>query len=292
MGKKYIFKWATHYLEMGTPPLIMGIINVTPDSFSDGGKFISPQSAVEHGKEMVRQGAHILDIGGESTRPFSDPVSEEEQINRVIPVIKELSETVHVPISIDTTSAKVAEAALDAGASIINDISALRMDKFMAPLAAKTGVPLILMHMKGSPKDMQLDPIYENLVGEIITFFQDAIQRAQSGGVRRSQLILDPGIGFGKTVAHNLTLVSHVDRFFALDLPILVGHSRKAFIRKTVKPSNQEDMAPDHPLVETGTQAIVSTLAIKGVHIIRVHNVANTAATLKIIEALGKAEPA
>jgi dihydropteroate synthase len=286
MVKKFTLKWADHVLEMGGRPLVMGIVNVTPDSFSDGGKYLSAKAAVDHGMEMFHQGAHILDIGGESTRPFSDPVTEQEQIDRVIPVIKELSKAVQVPISIDTTSAIVAKEALDAGASIINDISALRMDKAMGRLAAESGVPLILMHMKGTPKDMQLSPAYDDLIGEIKSFFQTTINLALSEGVQRSQLILDPGIGFGKTERHNLALISQVDQFFALDLPILIGHSRKAFIRKTVKQTDQEDIAPNHPVVETGTQAVVSALAIKGVHIIRVHNVANTIATIKMIDAL------
>jgi dihydropteroate synthase len=244
---------------------------------------------VEHGEKLFREGAHILDIGGESTRPFSDPVSTEEQIQRVVPVIKLLSKKVNIPISIDTTKASVARAALDAGASIINDISALRIDETMGKLAAETGVPLILMHMQGTPKNMQVDPEYKDLFGEIQTFFNTAIARAEAMGVKRSKIIIDPGIGFGKTLEHNLSLIAHIDNFFSMDLPILIGHSRKAFIRKTITSSPQQDLSPTDPMVEIGTQAIVSALAIRGVHIIRVHNVANTAATLKVIEAIKKA---
>lgn len=287
MNRTHTIKCPNHTLELGRSPLIMGIINVTPDSFSDGGKFLSVEKAVAHGESLVQQGAHILDIGGESTRPFSDPVSEEEQIQRVVPVIEKLSQKVHTPISIDTTRAAVAKAALDAGASIINDISALQMDSKLGKLAAETGAPLILMHMQGTPKNMQVAPVYRDLLGEIETFFNTAVARAEEFGVERSQIIIDPGIGFGKSVSDNLALIAKIDRFYALGLPVLVGHSRKAFIRKTIA----NDIAPDHPLTEIGTQAVVSVLALKGVHIIRVHNVANTSITLKLIEALKKNSP-
>lgn len=286
MSRTYSFKWKNYHLKLGPDPLIMGIINVTPDSFSDGGKFFSVNAAVEHGEKLVQQGAHILDIGGESTRPFSDPVSEEEQIQRVVPVIKILAQKIGVPISIDTTKATVAKAALDAGASIVNDISALQTDKTMGKLVAKADVPLILMHMQGTSHNMQVDPKYDDLLDEIKTFLKRAIVRAEAAGVKTSQIIIDPGIGFGKTVAHNLSLINHIDMFHALNIPILVGHSRKAFIRKTVKPTHKKDLSPNHPLVEIGTQAVVCMLATKGVHIIRVHDVANTVATLKIIKAL------
>ena len=286
MSRTFTVKWGNHVLELGPHPLIMGIINVTPDSFSDGGRYLSANKAIEHGEQLVRQGAHILDIGGESTRPFSEPVSESEQIERVVPVIKILAQRVKVPISIDTTSAVVADAALDAGASIINDISALQTDETMGRLAAQANVPLILMHMQGTPKNMQVDPKYNDLIGDIKSFFKRAITRATAAGVKKSQIIIDPGIGFGKTVVHNLALIDQIDAFHALNHPILVGHSRKAFIRKTVSPSSKKDLAPDHPLVEIGTQAVVYALATKGVHIIRVHNVANTVATLKMVDAL------
>ena len=290
MSQAFTVKWGRHVLEMGPHPLIMGIINVTPDSFSDGGRYFSANKAVEHGERLVRQGAHILDIGGESTRPFSDPVSESEQIERVVPVIKILAQQqIPVPISIDTTSAAVAKAALDAGASIINDISSLRADETMGKLAAEANVPLILMHMQGTPRNMQIDPKYNDLIGEIKSFFGAAVTRAKAAGVKKSQIIIDPGIGFGKTVVHNLALIHQINVFHSLNLPILVGHSRKTFIRKTVSPSSKNDLSPDHPLVEIGTQAIVYALATKGVHIIRVHNVANTVATLKMVDALDKA---
>jgi dihydropteroate synthase len=286
MNQAFTVKWGKHVLELSQRPIIMGVINVTPDSFSDGGRYFSSNKAVEHGEQLVRQGAHILDIGGESTRPFSDPVSEDEQIRRVVPVIKSLFQKVKVPISIDTTKAAVAKAALDAGASIINDISSLQADEGMSRLAAQANVPLILMHMQGTPENMQIDPSYKDLIGDIKSFFKRAITRAKAAGVKKSQIIIDPGIGFGKTIVHNLTLIDQIDAFHSLNHPILVGHSRKAFIRKTVSPSSKKDLSPDHPLVEIGTQAVVYALATKGVHILRVHNVANTVATLKMVDAL------
>ncbi|MGD9209588.1 MAG: dihydropteroate synthase [Desulfobacteraceae bacterium] len=288
MKHTYTFNWDGHYLELGRDPLIMGIVNVTPDSFSDGGCFFSTQTAVAHGKKLVSQGAHILDIGGESTRPFSNPVSESEQIKRVVPVIEELSKKVTVPISIDTTKAAVAKAALHAGASIINDISALRDDEKLGELAANTGAPLILMHMQGMPKNMQINPVYQNLFDDITTFFKYAINRAKNLGVLSSQIIIDPGIGFGKNIEHNLSLIAHLDYFHQLKFPILVGHSRKAFIRKTIQSQNENEPSPDDLQVEIGTQAAIAVLAQKGAHIIRVHNVANTVTTLKLIKALKK----
>lgn len=264
----------------------MGIVNVTPDSFSDGGNFLSADNAVRQGQRLAKEGADILDIGGESTRPFSDPVSQQEEIRRVVPVIERLAKEVSIPISIDTNKAAVARHALDAGASMINDISALRMEPELGKLAAQRLVPLVLMHMLGTPKTMQVSPTYDDLFSDIRRFLQQAIGLAEKCGVPRSHLIIDPGIGFGKTVEHNLQLIARIDRLAELDLPILVGPSRKAFIRKILKNDDQKDLRPDLPIVETGTQAVVAALALKGVHMVRVHDVANTVATLKIIEAL------
>jgi dihydropteroate synthase len=264
----------------------MGIVNVTPDSFSDGGAFYSVESAVHQGEKLAREGADILDIGGESTRPYSDPVSEEEETRRVVPVVERLAKRVAIPISIDTTKAGVARRALDAGASIINDVSALRVDLQVGELAARRKVPLVLMHMLGTPKTMQVNPTYGDLFGDIANFLEQAVCRAVECGVLRETLIIDPGIGFGKNIDHNLRLIAGIDRLAALNLPILVGPSRKAFIRKLLKVEGHEDLRPDLPIVETGTQAVVAALALKGVHMVRVHQVANTVATLKVIDAL------
>ena len=284
--KAYHFAWRDHTLELGRQTCIMGVVNVTPDSFSDGGRFYDHHAAVAQGEKLAAEGAAIIDIGGESTRPFSEPVTVEEEIRRVVPVIEKLAQRVSVPISIDTTKAAVARRALEAGASIINDVSALRFDPGIAVLAAEFDTPLILMHMLGEPKSMQVLPRYDNLIEEILSFLADAVERAENLGVSRAQIIVDPGIGFGKTVAHNLLLIKHLQAFARLDLPILIGTSRKAFIRKILKDTHDADIRPDLPIVENGTQATLAAAILNGAHIVRVHDVANTIATVKILDAL------
>jgi dihydropteroate synthase len=268
----------------------MGVVNVTPDSFSDGGKFYNTDVAIAQGEKLAAEGADIIDIGGESTRPFSDSVSVEEEIRRVVPVIDKLARRVSVPISVDTTKADVARRALDAGAAIINDVTALRFDPGLAALAVEFDTPLILMHMLGEPKSMQVAPSYANLIEDIRSFLADAVERAEDLGVPRSKIFVDPGIGFGKTVAHNLLLIKHVQAFASLDTPILIGASRKAFIRKILKQAHEEDIRPDLPIVETGSQAAVSAAVLNGAHIVRVHDVANTLATVKILDAMMQAQ--
>ncbi len=282
--------WGEHRLRFGPRPLIMGILNVTPDSFSDGGSFFSARDALAQAEKMIREGADIIDIGGESTRPFSEAVSETEETRRVIPVVEALANRVKVPISIDTSKAAVARRALDAGASMINDISALRADPELAGVAAASDVPVILMHMKGSPGNMQVSPEYNDLFGEIYTFLEQAVATAVEKGIHRSRLIIDPGIGFGKTVQHNLLLLKYLSNFKAMNLPVLIGTSRKAFVRKLLKPDHLTDIDPQQPMVETGTQATVAVAAINGANIVRVHNVADTLATLKIVAAIQTAE--
>ena len=286
MVRTYTVKWGNHELALGARTRIMGILNVTPDSFSDGGKFFAVDRAVGQGEQLVQDGADILDIGGESTRPFSEFVDAEEESRRVLPVLEKLAARTRIPISIDTTKAVVARRAIDAGAAMINDVGALRMDPEMADLAARTGVPIILMHMLGTPKTMQVDPEYADLIGEIRQFLQNAITVAVSRGVSPSRIIVDPGIGFGKTVGHNLELVRHLGDFNTLDVPILIGPSRKAFIRKLLGNRQGREPAPDLPVVETGTQAVVAASILNGAHIVRVHDVANTRATVKIIDAI------
>ena len=284
--KTYHLSWSGYNLELGWQTCIMGVVNVTPDSFSDGGKFYNTDVAIAQGEKLAAEGADIIDIGGESTRPFSDPVSVEEEIRRVVPVIETLAQRVSVPISIDTTKADVARRALDGGAAIINDVTALRFDPGLAALAVEFDTPLILMHMLGKPKSMQVAPGYANLIEDIRSFLADAVERAENLGVPRSKIIVDPGIGFGKTVAHNLLLIKHVHAFASLDAPILIGASRKAFIRKILKKAHEEDIRPDLPIVETGTQAAVSAAVLNGAHIVRVHDVANTLATVKILDTM------
>jgi dihydropteroate synthase len=288
--KTYKLSWGTHSLELGKRTCIMGILNVTPDSFSDGGKFFTCDAAVAQGEKLVEDGADIIDIGGESTRPFSDAVSDREEIRRVVPVIEKLAKRISIPISIDTTKASVAKRAIEAGASIINDIGALRLDHDMAQVAAEYEIPVILMHMKGTPKTMQVSPAYDDLIGEIKAFLENVIKQAEKSGISRSKIIIDPGIGFGKTVEHNLLLINNLDAFDTLNVPILIGPSRKSFIRNILKDKLREDIEPDLQAVETGTQAAIAASILHGAHIIRVHNVANACATVKIIDALKNAQ--
>jgi dihydropteroate synthase len=289
MIKAYRIPCGSGFLECGKRTLAMGIVNVTPDSFSDGGSFFSSDAAVSQGIRLYESGADILDIGGESTRPFSAPVPIEEEIRRVVPVIETLARKIPIPISVDTRKAEVAKQALDAGACLINDISALQYDPKMAALAARRQVPVVLMHMKGSPENMQLQPHYENVVTEVISFLKQALDHAEQKGIKRSCLIVDPGIGFGKTFAHNLTILKNLDRFLELDVPVLIGTSRKAFIRSLLKTSSDKEPAPQSVEVEIGSQASAAAAAVKGAHILRVHDVANTVVTLKIIDAIKNA---
>jgi dihydropteroate synthase len=267
-----------HFLKLGSRTLIMGILNITPDSFSDGALFFDAKDAIDHGTAMAEAGADILDVGGESTRPFSEPVSPEEEIRRVVPVIKELSRRLSVPISIDTTKAEVARAALDAGAVIVNDVGALRLDPEMAELIASRNVSVVLMHMQGLPKTMQLDPHYEDVVAEVKAFLADAVDAAEAAGIERSKIIADPGIGFGKTVTHNLILIQELSALQSLEVPILIGPSRKSFITKLLGEGNERR--------ELGTQAAVCAAALNGADIVRVHDVTRTKETLKLIDAM------
>ena len=284
--KTYRLSWSGYDMELGRRTCIMGVVNVTPDSFSDGGKFFARDAAVAQGQKLAADGADILDIGGESTRPFSDPVSADEEIERVIPVIEKLADQLTIPISIDTMKAEVARRAIDAGASMINDVSALRFDPAMGEVARQFETPVVLMHMLGSPKTMQDSPTYDNLIADISDFLKDAIERAQKQGISKSKLIIDPGIGFGKTVSHNLFLIRHLYAFAALEVPILIGPSRKAFIRNLLKDGQDIDIPPDLPIVETGTQAAVAAAVLCGAHIVRVHDAANTRATIRILDAI------
>ncbi len=261
---------------------IMGILNVTPDSFSDGGQFDSEASACIQAEALIASGADILDIGGESTRPFAEPVSQEEELHRVIPAIRSIRRSYSIPISIDTTKGEVARQALKAGADIINDISALHKDPDMLTLVQETSVPVIIMHMQGTPGEMQVNPHYDDVVAEIIEFFQERLDWLESGGVSRKRMILDPGIGFGKTLAHNLSILKHLAEFKGLGCPLLLGHSRKRFIGDI---TGLEVTDRDLPT------AVVSALtAGSGVDIIRVHNVAATRQALQMAAAIDEAE--
>ncbi|MEJ2650086.1 MAG: dihydropteroate synthase [Sedimentisphaerales bacterium] len=225
-----ILHWPKGKLDFSEGCLIMGILNVTPDSFSDGGKFFDAEKAIAHGIEMASQGAAIVDIGGESSRPGSEPVSINEEIHRVTPVIEALSKKIHIPISIDTYNVEVAKAALDAGAAMINDITALS-DERMGQLAAKYEVPVILMHMQGTPATMQKEPKYKDVVNEVLEFLLDRAKKAKQLGIPKERIFIDPGIGFGKSFEHNLELLRNIDKFVATGYRVLVGTSRKSFMR-------------------------------------------------------------
>jgi dihydropteroate synthase len=256
----------------------MGVLNVTPDSFSDGGLYFQRDRAIEQGRAMAKDGADIIDVGGESTRPYSEKISLDEELDRVIPVIETLSRELHIPISIDTYKAEVARQALQAGASMINDISALRFDSDMISVAAEAGVPVILMHMKGTPTSMQEDPTYDNLIQEIVDFLRDAIDRAAQGGIKRDMIIVDPGIGFGKSFDHNLMILGELSRFGVLERPLLIGSSNKTFIGHIL------DREPHER--DTGTMATVAAAVMNGAHIVRVHNVKMSVETVRIIDAI------
>ena len=288
MRKAYRLDCSQHVLELGTRTCIMGILNITPDSFSDGGKFFIPDTAIAHGEKLARDGADILDIGGESTKPFSKPVPAKEQIRRIIPVIKELSKRINIPISIDTTDASVAKAAIEAGASIVNDIGAMRLDPDMVNIIAEYNVPVVLMHMKGIPENMQTMACYGNLLEEIKIFFWDRINFAKANGIDRSKIIIDPGIGFGKTFDHNIQILKDQDFLRTLDFPVLTGPSRKSFLKNILKDYFDNELYSEIPLLDTGTQAVIAASVLNGAHIIRVHDVASARLTTKIIDTILK----
>jgi len=257
--------------------LVMGIVNVTPDSFSDGGKFFSPEVATNHASKLITQGADIIDIGGESTRPGAKQVSESEELKRVIPVIEKIrTDNPTILISIDTTKASVAKYAVEAGADIINDVSGLSFDNNMAGIVESLNVPIVIMHMKGNPQNMQLNPKYKDIVNEILDFFKIKIKIAIQSGINRSMIILDPGIGFGKTVDHNFELLSRLNEFNVLELPIMIGPSRKSFIGITL------DLPPEDRV--EGTAAAVSAGVMNGASIVRVHDVKSMKRVVRIIE--------
>lgn len=286
MLKSFKLAWSGHQLELGQRTCIMGIVNVTPDSFSDGGRFLDCDAAVAQSEELIAAGADIVDIGGESTRPFSDGVSEEEELQRVLPVIERVAARTAVPISIDTTKAAVAARALDVGATIINDVGAFRLDPEMAPLAAAAKVPVVLMHMLGLPRNMQEDPHYDDPVKEIKAFLLERITWAEGQGIERSNIIVDPGIGFGKTVQDNLKILKQLEAFHSLGVPILVGTSRKSFIRNTLKTTLFNGQEPGLDAVIVGTQATTVAAILNGAHIVRVHDVEEAKITSAMADAV------
>ncbi len=258
-------------------PLLMGVLNVTPDSFSDGGRFFQTKAAIKRAEEMVKEGADIIDIGGESTRPGSEPVSLEEELARVIPVIKSLSRNVDIPISIDTYKPPVAKEALEAGASIINDVYGLRQPG-MLELLAEVKAPVVIMHMKGAPRTMQQNPTYQDVVKEVADFLRRQAEKAFEVGLGKAEIIIDPGIGFGKTLEHNLLLLKNLSSLSALGFPVLVGPSRKSFIGLTLNLPVEERLE--------GTLAVIAQCVWEGANIVRVHDVKEALRVVKMVHAI------
>ncbi len=266
-------------LALGRLPLVMGIVNVTPDSFSDGGQFLDAGAAVDHALRLVEQGADLVDVGGESTRPYSTPVDADEETRRVLPVIEALCRRTTAPVSIDTSKAAVARRAIEAGAQVVNDVTGLAGDPAMIEVAARSGVAVCAMHMQGTPQTMQDDPAYRDVVAEVSAYLAARRDALVAAGIERERIALDPGIGFGKTTRHNLDLLANAWRLHALGCPVLVGHSRKGFIGKV-----QGDRQAD-PLA--GTIGVALALARQGVQVLRVHDVKEVRQALVLFEAAG-----
>ncbi|NIM97464.1 MAG: dihydropteroate synthase [candidate division Zixibacteria bacterium] len=268
-------------LDLSSRTHLMGILNVTPDSFSDGGRFFKSEDAVRQGMKMAEEGADLIDVGGESTRPGSDPLPKEEELSRVIPVISSLVKKTDIPISIDTYKADVARQALDAGAQMINDISALWFDPEMKKVVREFQVPVVLMHIKGTPKNMQKDPSYEDVIPEITEYLKQSIEIAQDGGIDRHKIIIDPGIGFGKRLQDNLNILKNLKEFSILKCPILIGVSRKSFIGKIL----------DLPVEERleGSLAALAAAVMNGANIVRVHDVKQSKRVAGVADAILRA---
>jgi dihydropteroate synthase len=277
-----VLQWPGGRLDFSSAPLVMGILNVTPDSFSDGGQFLDAKAAVAHGLEMAADGAAILDIGGESTRPGAARVPAEEQIRRVVPVIEGLKWQCDILISVDTNDVEVARVAIDAGASILNDVTALAADG-MAELAAAKQVPVVLMHMQGTPVTMQQEPHYDDAVGEVLDFLIARARHAESRGILPERIFIDPGIGFGKTLQHNLQLLKHLDRFVGSEYRVLVGASRKRFIGQLTG----RDVAAQRVF---GTAATVALCVAAGVSVVRVHDVPAMRDVVAVVRAVAQTD--
>ncbi|MFA5165105.1 MAG: dihydropteroate synthase [Candidatus Omnitrophota bacterium] len=277
-GKGRVLRAGKYKLNLGKRALIMGVLNVTPDSFSDGGMYFDREYAVARALKMAEQGADMIDIGGESTRPGARPVPAKEECRRVIPVIKELAKKIKVPVSVDTMKAEVAREALDAGAAIINDISGLRKDRGIAKIVSRHKAAIVLMHMKGTPATMQDDPVYSDLIGEICSSLRESAAFARAAGIRDDSIVVDPGIGFGKTVAHNLAILKRLREFRSLGYPVMSGPSRKSFIGRIT--GAQEDER------QFGTAASIVLSVQNGADIVRVHDVKQMKQALQMTEAI------
>ncbi len=274
-------RWKNFHFDFSIKTYVMGILNVTPDSFSDGGLYLDRRGAVEHALKMQDEGADIIDIGGESTRPGAEKVSVREEIRRVVPVIEELAKKLNIPISVDTYKSAVAKAAISAGASLVNDISGLRFDSKMSEVIAQHRVPVIIMHIKGTPENMQNDPAYRALIPEIMDYLREGMAIARRAGIAEDKMIIDPGIGFGKTVEHNLEIIKRLDEFTGFEKPILLGPSRKSFIGKTL------GNLPVSERIE-GTAAATAIGIFNGANIVRVHDVKEMKRVVRFADAIKK----
>jgi dihydropteroate synthase len=273
------------YLDVSEKTLVMGILNVTPDSFYDGGKHYDIEDALNRARKMIDDGADIIDIGGESTRPNSSYVSADEEIRRIVPIIKELSKEIHIPISIDTYKADVADKAIKAGAQIINDISGLQADKEMVRVAATNNTPIIVMHIKGRPHDFPKDPVYVELIPEIISFLERRIEYSIKSGIAHDKIIIDPGIGFGKGTKHNVEILRQLNKFKCLNLPIMIGTSRKSFISRVLEHSGDNDMRENDSRL-FGTLVTLVIAVSKGANIVRVHDVKEAVQVIKMYKSI------
>jgi len=273
------WKIGNRVLDVSTQGLVMGVLNVTPDSFSDGGRFLLPEKAVESGLRMAAEGADIIDVGGESTRPGAEPVDAKEELQRVIPVIEELTNKIDIPISIDTSKAQVARAAMNAGVSIVNDVTGGRGDKEMIPLVAEHRAAFVILHMQGTPRTMQMDPDYTDVVSEVADFFRQQYLRALECGVDPMAIAFDPGIGFGKTLEHNLELLAQLHRLCVNDRPLVIGVSRKSFLAKVIGSSEISDRLP-------AAVALTALLRARGADVFRVHDIKENVNALRMTEAI------
>ena len=273
-------------MPIGERTLIMGILNVTPDSFSDGGQFLDIDQALAHAESMISEGADMIDVGGESTRPGGEPVSIEQEIKRVVPIIETLTQRTKVPISVDTTKSEVARAALEAGAAIVNDISALRFDFYVADAVARAGAGLVMMHSRGTPATMHRLPPVADIMHEVTHSLRASINMAERRGVKRESIVIDPGIGFGKTQEQNLELIAKLDQLIAAfpDYPLLIGTSRKSFIGRILADESGTLAPPEDRL--HGTMATITASILHGAHIVRVHDVKATVETIRVARSI------
>jgi len=278
--KRLVLELGQRTLDLSTRTHLMGVLNVTPDSFSDGGRFFKLEEAVKQGIKLAEEGADIIDIGGESTRPGSEPVPIEEELRRIIPVIEQLAQIIKVPISIDTYKSKVAKEALDAGAWMVNDISGLRFDPEMKKVIAEYDVPVVLMHIQGTPRNMQENPKYENLLEDIKSYLNQSISIAEEAGIGEDKIIIDPGIGFGKTLDDNLKILKNLREFKSLEKPVMIGVSRKSFIGKIL------DLPTDERL--EGSLVSMAVAIMNGANILRVHDIKESKRVAKLVDAILK----